>query len=668
MLTPDSTGSSPDSSGPSAKRTRRQTFNPTMNPSNKPQKPFSRSAAKRDSVMALGSIEHLQHYFTKTGIAAKQNPLSKQHQGLVPAIGGMDHVRASPSISTPLVLPPTTEVPIIAFPAFSPQIKTYDTDPESLLPGVIDDLTAVASAWDLDDGMAAKNSQGLLEPTSNKPTGASLDVLGVLKITTRAIRSIRNYLVSLPDESAGTIRANFRPHNLGPGKPQPNAVASSSTQPDPLTLIRRSAVEVLTVLREMEENCRLPLSDDAYDTQSDGGTSRGGGTHSQLTSPNSQLAELADEDSGDFEAYGIDPDSSITFMQVQGRHGSVPVWEDEDGSSSEEEEKVKKEHWDERLVLGNGWLYRQDVTLGELARQKKMVEAYLDVVNQVLFGGKKDDGAREKGWERERRKVVERGDRGMTRLKERRVSTGDAARTSGLYVSAEGKRRVSTGMLDMMNGLSLTEEPESMADIKEDEAEESLDDEELPNWAQRNAFANDDLGRAHAILSAFLPGHLLPALEPPSARTGFLVSLSSGQLLCIAYNSCVRKSKKPWGYVNKDGIHDIIALEQAERDTTNSKTEGGKKGWTFRRIDNLRLWVGALKLRYMLPIQMPVQSVSSSARISSPARAQRVPSAEPAVVFDAKVVARKDDGWENMLESVLLKWVWKVVDERRSVR
>jgi hypothetical protein len=43
-----------------------------MNPSSKPQKPFSRSAAKRDSVMALGSIEHLQYYFTKTGIAAKK--------------------------------------------------------------------------------------------------------------------------------------------------------------------------------------------------------------------------------------------------------------------------------------------------------------------------------------------------------------------------------------------------------------------------------------------------------------------------------------------------------------------------------------------------------------------------------------------------------------------
>lgn len=56
----------------SKKRRRQTAFYPNMTSSNKLQKPFSRSAAKRESVMALGSIEHLQHYFTKTGIAAKQ--------------------------------------------------------------------------------------------------------------------------------------------------------------------------------------------------------------------------------------------------------------------------------------------------------------------------------------------------------------------------------------------------------------------------------------------------------------------------------------------------------------------------------------------------------------------------------------------------------------------
>jgi hypothetical protein len=83
LLTPESTGTSgsqlaividsPSSNAGSAQKARRQTaFYPNVNSSNKPQKPFSRSAAKRESVMALGSIEHLQHYFTKTGLASKK--------------------------------------------------------------------------------------------------------------------------------------------------------------------------------------------------------------------------------------------------------------------------------------------------------------------------------------------------------------------------------------------------------------------------------------------------------------------------------------------------------------------------------------------------------------------------------------------------------------------
>jgi hypothetical protein len=77
-LTPDYTGSASTDSQSHAEaavkhlKARRSTaFYPNMNSANKPVKPFSRSAAKRQSVMTLGSIEHLQHYFTKTGIVAK---------------------------------------------------------------------------------------------------------------------------------------------------------------------------------------------------------------------------------------------------------------------------------------------------------------------------------------------------------------------------------------------------------------------------------------------------------------------------------------------------------------------------------------------------------------------------------------------------------------------
>jgi hypothetical protein len=38
---------------------------------------------------------------------------------------------------------------------------------------------------------------------------------------------------------------------------------------------------------------------------------------------------------------------------------------------------------------------------------------------------------------------------------------------------------------------------------------------------------------------------------------------------------------------------------------------------------------------------------------------------EPPILFDARVVAKKDEGWEDMLEAVLFRWVDKVVDERR---
>ncbi len=97
-------------------------------------------------------------------------------------------------------------------------------------------------------------------------------------------------------------------------------------------------------------------------------------------------------------------------------------------------------------------------------------------------------------------------------------------------------------------------------------------------------------GRAHALLTAFLPSNLLSAIRPPNSRPDFLRSLSSGQLLCVAYNACIRKSKKPWGYVSKDGIHDILALEAAAK--AEGEEDVSRRVWTFRRTDNLRLWVG----------------------------------------------------------------------------
>ncbi|KAJ7641514.1 hypothetical protein FB45DRAFT_900390 [Roridomyces roridus] len=692
VLTPDSTGTADLDVPASAKKARRQTaFYPNMNSTNKPQKPFSRSAAKRESVMALGSIEHLQHYFTKTGIEAKKNNLTKPHHGLVPVFGGLS-ISTNVSTTNIMDLPPSPAIPHPQAPAFPPYVKTFEMDPESLLPSVIDDLSDVSFAWRIDQPVAPP------QPSATDRLGVaglgppdSVDVLKVLKTTTRAVRSVRNYLLSLPDESAGTIRAHFRSRQTGSSlrpstlsssnsfgdlraaasKDKDAHAAKSAAPPDPLALIRKSALEVLTVLRELEERCRLPLSDDAYDAQSDGGR------HSRVASPSSNSEELPSEE-GDHLHEG---DTSVAFslVQVNGRFESVPVWEEEDQGwdYDDEKDKEKKEGWDEKLVLGSGWLYRQNVRLDDLKKERDVVGTYLDVVDEVIFEGKKTGGeAKERGWEREKRKAIEKGSVRAKSQAKRRGSSLDGEGPTVLAPSGDkAKRRVSVGMFEMMSSLRITEEPADMGEINEEgeDSDGSVDEEALPEWARRTAFEGDEIARAHAFLSAFLPASLLPALEAPSSRETFLECLSSGQLLCVAYNTCVRKSKKPWGYISRDGIHDILALEQAARDS--GPDDASKKGWTFRRIDNLRLWAGALKIRYLLPLVTPAvpppggTTPISGTPLTSPAATavpQRFNPDQPPIVFDAKAVARKDPGWDGILEGALLRWVQRAVAERRG--
>jgi hypothetical protein len=88
--------------------------------------------------------------------------------------------------------------------------------------------------------------------------------------------------------------------------------------------------------------------------------------------------------------------------------------------------------------------------------------------------------------------------------------------------------------------------------------------------------------------SASFLSHL--PVEPD--RDEFLNALLFGQLHCVAYNASVRQSRKLWGYINSDSIHDIVALEVAlsASGVDGSQAEKGRKGWTFRRTDNLHLW------------------------------------------------------------------------------
>ncbi|TFK51524.1 hypothetical protein OE88DRAFT_1630051 [Heliocybe sulcata] len=661
LLTPESTGSTaPSSVSSEVKKSRRQTaFYPNMKSSAKPQKPFSRSAAKRESVMALGSIEHLQHYFTKTGLSAQQEA-GKERKGLRPALGGLQSISTEianqPSASD---LPPTPAAPQVQRPTFPPYVKTFETNPDALRAGVIEDLTEVNQAWELEEDQPTFHpDQSLLgaENGTKKGTAGNVDVLNLLKISTHAVRSVRNYLISLPDDSIVRIRDDYRPRAT-PSKPiVKRTISQSNTNSDPLAMIRRSALEVLSALRELEEKSRLPLSDDAYDAQSDHGSSlHDTGSHSRVGSP----VHMGDDDHED-----IEPTIAFSLVKVRGRNESVPVWEDENVDFNEltEEEMQKREHWDERLILGGGWLYKQDIRSEHLDKERQTMRHYLDLVDDVLFGGRKHG---QRGWLRER----------AAKNKGRRVSAGDMESYSDYSSRRSTRRVVSANMLDSIRNLTVTEEPEPMESLAEEE-EEIVDDDDLPEWAQRNAFEGSPLGRTYAVLSALLPPELLSTLPPPPPdRSALLQALSSGQLLCVAYNVGVRQSRKPWGFINKHEIHDIVAMEQ--KLSAEEKEEKHKAGWTYRRLDNLRLWSGGLKLRYSLPIQiLPKPGVPLNLNVTPTPSPQPSPSAlrtkfsaaEMPFTFDTRVIARKDQGWEEMLETAVVKWADAIAEERRGER
>ena len=158
-------------------------------------------------------------------------------------------------------------------------------------------------------------------------------------MTVHAIRSVRKYLLSLPDEHGYTQpRQGFRQTSLSMREPQKRRVSSCTDRPDPLARIRRAALDILTLLRELEESARVPLSDDAYDAGSDHGSQR------RVASP----TELSDVQT--------DASFSVSVMRFGGWRESILVWDEEENDLNveEESERLPRERWDERVVLGNG--------------------------------------------------------------------------------------------------------------------------------------------------------------------------------------------------------------------------------------------------------------------------------------------------------------------------
>lgn len=372
-------------------------------------------------------------------------------------------------------LPPSPAIPQPVQPVFPPHVKTFETDPENLRSNLVDDLESVIHIWCLNDdsGVTPPSAQDRDLTISSEHGDAKpsdhFDVLKALKTTTHAVRSVRNYVVSLPSESSiitGNQRQYYRPQHLTNLALQKRHNPNPSSASVALSRIRKAALSTLSVLRLLEESSRLPLSDDAYDAQSDHSS------HGRTVSPSNHS-----EGDGDRSLFSDESQPAFTLIRVQGRDEQVPVWEELEDDFNQPQEEQKREGWEERLVLGSGWLYKQDIRLSSLTREREEIRSYLNVVDEVLFGGQKDG---QRGWRRERDRL----------LKNRRVSAGETDRrgTVPSNVRLLNRRVVSTGILND----SLTEVSEEMDAIEE---ESSVDDDDLPEWAKRATFQDDPLGK-----------------------------------------------------------------------------------------------------------------------------------------------------------------------------
>lgn len=382
-----------------------------------------------------------------------------------------------------VALPPTPLFPQPPPIVSEPHVRTLETDPDHLKPSVIEDLEAVERAWHIQAGASSKEFLNTTE---------AVDVLSILKITTRAIRAVRNYVVSLRDELDFTTphvpTSEYRPSTFKPPTPIPRKVSLPDIN-NPLARVRRAALDALTALRHMEEQARVPLSDDVYDIQSDSGSASTrshtpGGTE-RVSSPFSM--EDDDESTASF---------SFSVIKVPNRKESVLVWSDDEDIYTKEEEK--KDRWEERLVLAGGWLYKQDMTWEDFTQGRTAISHYLDGIDEILFAGTPHQQPYERGWTKEKKELEAK------RAKEVKNRRQSSERRTFSPLSNTNRRVVSAGVADSLANLSLSEEPEEMLHpvIEEgEEDEEGVPDEDLPDWAKRERFADDPIG----VLQALLP-------------------------------------------------------------------------------------------------------------------------------------------------------------------
>ncbi|GAA5900216.1 hypothetical protein JCM6882_002276 [Rhodosporidiobolus microsporus] len=476
-------------------------------------------------------------------------------------------------------------------------------------------------------------------------------VLDLLTTTTSAIRAVQRYVVALP---ASTFSSSSSSSSASP--------SSSPPTPTPTALSFAPATTTVPVLGTSDAHNRddyLRLSTAAHprpraslalpSSVSSAPNKASTGTGTTAAGGGEKPAVLGELRRASLEVLGA-------LREIEGRYRlAPPVLSSSSSSALAEDAK------DGKNPVEPPPEYAPDVAL----------DAVLDAFSAAEEGVKK--------W-------VEVVGRVLGRAGRARAGRG-RGRRSRLSGGSEGKG-----------------EEEDEAETEGSDGSEGGEEGEVPLWAEKDAFGGDDLARAHALLAShlpFLPPPLntlsLPSPCPSSSANNphaLLTLLASApHLLCHSYNAVLRHSaRRGFGFIPAASIHELeVPLEtedgaggaamgrQASTASEGGAAEGHGKarvGGTFRRVENLRVWAGALMFRYALPLHLPPSSstsyTSTSTSTSSSAPSPAPPIAPPSgsILFDPRAVALRAEGsgWEEMLERVLGAWARRVGGEWREER
>ncbi|BGP06906.1 hypothetical protein JCM10049v2_002736 [Rhodotorula toruloides] len=565
-------------------------------------RPFSRSALKRQSVMALPSIQHLQHGFAKLGLKeGKKRGVEgsqrrgggmgedKENEGRLGGLAGTVEDDEEGEEALEGVLgpePPRPEVDL-RMPWEKEGIEASLRDTKELRREVVEALDVVCETW------------GLTAPAST--VSAPLDALDNIPHAPRAASAVSS--TSSASTSSRTDNSDSTP--LSP------LTSASSTSDSPVPLVFTLLTLTTGAIRTTQQFVLfLPSSSASSSLSATLSTdqpqiSTASRPRTSLASPFATAAAMSRSSSSGANqgnTAAVEADERATLLaalrrkslevlgmlrEMEGRY-RLPVVpqrllaDETEGmveSPLETEAPAFPEAAGVTAEIEIEPMYRSDVTLSSLVAEQEVVREWVEVVKRVL---------------------------------EQTAETGGARRKSGAG-----------------NG-------EVLADV--------------PDWAKKVGW-EDSLARAHAIIVAHLSSEQTSGLpDPADDRTGFLDTLSDGYLLCLAYNAALcLSSPHPFGFITSSSIHPFPPTSRSSVEmsrTASNASDGGavgeKIGQTFRRAENLRLWAGALKHRYNLALAGP-------------------PQFDPKVA-----AARREEGWRDGLEQAVGEWAEVVAMELRG--